>query len=100
MGKLRARRRRSVQPVTLDLWKQHVARRAWPLGVGPIREDSTCLWGSIDVDDYAVDPIAMIVKIRELHLPLVPCRSKSGGMHLFLFLHSPVPGPRDAGRPR
>ena len=28
----------------------------------------------------------VITKIRKLELPLVPCRSKSGGMHIFMFI--------------
>ena len=39
---------------------------------------------------YPIDYKKIINKIRNLQLPLVPCRSKSGGMHIFLFLKNPV----------
>ena len=79
-------------PVSLDLWKRHLCGTR-PLGVVSIREDSTCLWGSIDVDQYgdAFDPIAIVRQVSEARLPLIPCRSKSGGLHLFLFVLDPVP---------
>jgi hypothetical protein len=52
----------------------------------PIREDSKCVWGSIDIDDYDVDAVDVIKRVDAAKLPLVPCRSKSGGLHLFLFM--------------
>ena len=73
------------EPVTEELWTQHLEGKR-PLGVIPIREDSRCRWGSIDVDDYDVDAVDVIRRVEAAKLPLVPCRSKSGGLHLFLFL--------------
>ena len=78
------------QPVTPELWEQHVAGKR-PLGVIPIREDNSCSWGSIDFDEYDVDLIEMIKRVETAKYPLVPCRSKSGGLHLFLFLKEPEP---------
>jgi TOTE conflict system primase-like protein len=77
-------------PPTLELWEEHLAG-ARPLGVVPIDENSTCAWGCGDVDDYDVDALALLGRIEAAKLPLVPCRSKSGGLHLFLFLQSPEP---------
>lgn len=76
------------QPVTRELWKQHVAGER-PLGVIPIREDNTCSWGSIDFDVYDVDLLAIVKRVEDAKYPLVPCLSKSGGLHLFLFLEEP-----------
>jgi hypothetical protein len=78
------------QPVTPELWEQHVKGER-PLGVIPIREDNSCSWGSIDFDEYDVDLLQMIRRVEEAKYPLVPCRSKSGGLHLFLFLKKPEP---------
>ena len=78
------------EPVTLDLWKQHIAGTR-PLGVIPIREDNSCSWGSIDIDDYETDILTIVATVERMNLPLVPCRSKSGGLHLFLFTTEPVP---------
>ena len=60
-------------------------------GVVPIRDDSTCLWGSVDIDKYDIDLIDVVRKVEAAKLPLLPCRSKSGGLHLFLFASEPVP---------
>ncbi|MEJ0092450.1 MAG: hypothetical protein WDN46_03175 [Methylocella sp.] len=78
------------QPVTLELWRQHV-NGSRPLGIGPIDKNNECRWGSIDYDKYDDDLIAIIARAIELELPVVPCRSKSGGLHLFVFLSEPVP---------
>jgi hypothetical protein len=43
-------------------------------------------WGSIDFDVYDVSLSAIIERVERAKLPLVPCRSKSGGLHLFVFL--------------
>jgi hypothetical protein len=77
-------------PVTAELWGQHL-RGERPLGVIPIREDDACLWGSIDDDRYEQNPLRGIELAEKARLPLVPCRSKSGGLHLFLFLSEPQP---------
>jgi hypothetical protein len=75
--------------VTHELWEEHLNGRK-PLGIIPIREDNTCLWGSIDVDEYREDILDIVVRADAANLPLVPCRSKSGGLHLFLFLSEPA----------
>ena len=77
------------EPVTVELWGKHIGG-VRPLGIIPIDEEGMCVWGSIDVDDYQINAIELVQQIEQLKLPLVPCRSKSGGMHLFLFLSSPA----------
>ena len=78
------------EPVTLELWQQHL-KGARPLGVIPIRTDSACYWGSIDIDKYGDNLLSVIEKVVKLKLPLVPCFSKSGGLHLWFFLAEPQP---------
>lgn len=78
-------------PVTLRLWERHLAGEEG-LGIVPIRDDSTCVFGAIDVDVYSgLDAGALARKAGKLGLPLVPCRSKSGGVHLWLFASDPAP---------
>lgn len=72
------------QPVTKELWEQHLAGDI-QLGIVPIRDNATCVFGAIDVDDYKTDHKALDKKIRDKNLPLVMCRSKSGGAHLYSF---------------
>ena len=78
------------EPVTVALWERHLKGEI-SLGVIPIREDGTCSWGSIDVDQYDEDFLRLIERASRAGFPLVPCRSKSGGLHLFLFLVEPAP---------
>jgi len=77
-------------PVTDQLWIDHIEGKDPSLGIIPIRDDSTCIWGCIDIDTYPLDHKKIVRKIRELELPLVMCRSKSGGAHVFLFTKEPV----------
>jgi hypothetical protein len=79
--------------VTLELWQTHV-KGLRSLGIIPIRDNATCLWGCIDVDKYDVPLGDIATLIENEGLPLVVCRSKSGGAHLFLFLANPVPADR------
>jgi len=72
------------------LWEDHLAGKAPSLGSIPIRDDSTCSWGCIDIDTYPLDYKKVISNIRKNKLPFVPCRSKSGGAHLFLFTEEPI----------
>jgi hypothetical protein len=87
---IKATARTIREPVTEDMWEKHLAGKR-PLGVVPIRENSTCSWGSIDVDEYDIDLLSIITRVEQAKLPLVPCRSKSGGLHLWLFLKEAVP---------
>jgi hypothetical protein len=79
------------QPPTDDLWEAHLMGSGPTLGIIPIRSDNTCGWGCIDIDQYPLDHSALVKKIAELSLPLIVCRSKSGGAHCFCFVREPVP---------
>jgi hypothetical protein len=68
-----------------SLWRDHLEGKEPALGIIPITDDSTCKWGCIDVDTYPLDHKKIIKNIQKLNLPLIICRSKSGGAHLFLF---------------
>lgn len=79
-------------PATAALWRLHL-EGAKPLGVHPLRSDGTCRWGVVDLDGKDVDGGYAAIGHADLvdacereKLPLVVCRSKSGGAHLYLFL--------------
>ena len=78
------------QPPTDDLWEKHLQGVEPSLGIIPIRADNSCIWGCIDIDQYPLDHKGLVEKVRKLKLPLVICRSKSGGAHCFLFTKEPV----------
>src|SRR5690606_8239893 len=39
----------------------------------------------IDVDDYSVSHAEVVERVKREGLPLVACRTKSGGLHLYAF---------------
>ena len=77
------------EPLTDDLYKQHLNGKQG-LGVVPIRVDNTCSFCVIDVDVYTDDTKAILNNVYKGDFPLVPFRSKSGGLHLYLFFNRPV----------
>lgn len=70
------------------------------VGVGavPILDTNDCHWAVIDIDNHGEEedtPIAPIDQIViERSLPLVVCRSKSGGIHAYIFFSDPQPAVR------
>lgn len=77
--------------VTDDLWEKHLKGEGPALGIIPITENNTCRWGCIDIDQYNFNHLDLINNIRKLKLPLIVCRSKSGGAHVFLFTKEFIP---------
>jgi len=91
-GKLLGRRATVREPVTLDLWERHiVGEGGFGIGITPIRDDATCVFGAIDVDVYPLDIVALNEKVQKLGLPVIVCRTKSGGAHVYVFFSEPVP---------
>src|SRR5210317_1283296 len=76
---------------TTELWEGHLSGTGKGIGIIPINEDNSCVWGCIDIDQYPLDHTDLISKIRSAKLPLVVCRSKSGGAHCFLFTKEWIP---------
>lgn len=69
------------------------------IGLGPIQDDNTCLWGAIDIDVHGpngqhVDIEKVAAKIDDGKMPLVACRSKSGGVHCYIFFKAPTEAAR------
>lgn len=75
---------------TLELWKRHL-RGEYGIGIVPIRDDATCVFGAVDIDSYNLDFAKLEDDIAALQLPLIICRTKSGGAHLYCFTNEPVP---------
>jgi hypothetical protein len=86
--KLAGQARTLQQPVNQDIWDLHLTGER-SLGVIPIRDDSTCVFAAIDIDTYPLDHGGLEADIEAMGLPLVVCRSKSGGAHLYLFIKPP-----------
>ena len=74
------------EAVTLTIWENHLNGIEPSLGIIPINENNKCRWGCIDIDSYAgFNHQKLLNKIKLLNLPVITCRSKSGGAHVFLF---------------
>ena len=73
------------------LWSDHLEGKGPALGIIPITQNNDCRWGCIDIDEYNFDHLSLIQSIRKLNLPLIVCRSKSGGAHVFLFTKENIP---------
>ena len=81
------------KPVTKNLYGQHLGGEI-SLGIVPITANGKCKFGCLDLDDHKkngkkikdFDYKGLLEKIKFLNLPLVVCRSKSGGAHCYLFL--------------
>tara|TARA_B100000287_G_scaffold365834_1_gene360768 strand:+ start:32396 stop:33880 length:1485 start_codon:yes stop_codon:yes gene_type:complete len=79
------------EDVTETKWEMHLAGQKG-LGIIPINDDSCCRFGAIDVDQYdGLDLKKINEKLKTLNLPLWPCQSKSGGVHMYLFTKEWVP---------
>ena len=86
-GKLEAKSWIVKEPLTEDKWIDHLDGKEPSLGIIPIKDDNTCTWGAIDIDTYdGFNHTKLIKIINEKNLPLVVCKSKSGGAHVFLFV--------------
>jgi hypothetical protein len=79
------------QPPTVEQYTAHLGGEGLGFGIIPLRDDdTTALFGAIDYDNRQMDHVKAEAKVRELKLPLVLCRSKSGGGHFYVFCQTPV----------
>jgi hypothetical protein len=89
-GKITGDPRTLFAPVTQKHYDRHLSGEDG-LGIAPIRDDSMCTLGAIDIDVYdTLDHTVLAAQLQTMELPLVVCRSKSGGAHLYLFCTKPV----------
>jgi len=72
------------EPPTEELWQHHLDGKQG-LGIIPIRDDSLCKWGAIDIDNYSVDHQLLVNKLKEAKIIGWVGRSKSGGAHVYFF---------------
>lgn len=91
-GKLEIRTtaRTIKEPVTEKVWEDHLSGQT-PVGIFAINRDNQCVWGAIDVDDYGLEHAEIVRRVAKDNLPLLACRTKSGGCHLYLFAKEAVP---------
>ena len=79
-----------LYPQPDSLWEEHLSG-VNSLGIIPTNDDNECQWGCIDIDQYPLDHKKIVDQIRKEKFPLIVCRSKSGGAHIFSFVKSFIP---------
>lgn len=60
------------------------------VGICPVNAEGKCYFGVIDIDVYKPKIKRVLRFIKEYQLPLLPFRSKSGGLHIYLMLTKAV----------
>ena len=102
-GKKSGTSKTSNYPHTIEMWKAHLEGKKFKvktnkglveadsLGLCPINKNSKCNWGAIDLDNYKPSIPELFKKLKSLNVPVIAFRSKSGGIHLYIFLTEEVP---------
>ncbi|MDC1485861.1 hypothetical protein N8086_02940, partial [Pelagibacteraceae bacterium] len=81
------------EPLTSEVYLNHL-EGTQSIGVQPCNEESEARFGVIDVDPKNYDDFDkkfFIDIIQNYKLPLIPILSKSGGLHLYLFMNDFIP---------
>jgi len=89
-GKHEAKSWLKHEATTVDLWKSHLSGEQ-SIGQVPITTEGTIRWAAFDIDDYKDLGVLDMLKLIEQHnLPIIICRSKSGGAHAYIFFKEPA----------
>lgn len=75
--------------ITIEDYRAHLEGKKG-LGLIPISEEGKCKFFVIDVDVYGASLDLYIEAIERGGFPLVPFKSKSGGLHIYMFLKEGV----------
>lgn len=87
-GKVKGKAQTVKGGLTAKHWENHINGKSG-IGIIPIRSDSTCFWGCIDIDVYSGLDLEELS--NKLPKELVMFRSKSGGAHIYIFMAEPAP---------
>lgn len=75
--------------VDKDLLTNHLEGK-FGVGVCPVNAEGKCFFGVLDIDFYKTRIRRVLSFIKDYQLPLLPFRSKSGGLHVYLMLTKSV----------
>jgi Uncharacterized protein conserved in bacteria len=87
--KIKTRITNNEGKVNAELLAQHL-NGDFGVGVCPVNAEGRCYFGVIDIDYYEESINKVLGFIRDYQLPLLPFRSKSGGLHVYLMLSKSV----------
>ena len=77
------------EPLILDTYLKHLHGEV-SIGIAPMLPDNKIKFGAIDIDVYPLNPKRYLAIIKRSKLPIVLARSKSGGLHAYIFFKNPV----------
>jgi hypothetical protein len=77
-----------LSPASEEDYRKHLVGDLG-LGIVPVTEDGKCWFAAIDIDQDNIDHKDLYGKVKSRHLPVMVCRSKSGGAHLYVFFKEP-----------
>jgi hypothetical protein len=77
------------EQVTEGLFLSHL-RGTRGLGISPINKDGKVNFAVIDVDKYPINPLTYIVTLNCAKVAGVCFKSKSGGLHIYVFFSKPA----------
>lgn len=84
-------------PLTEEIWKRHLDGISPGIGIVPLDENNTCSFAAIDIDVYKGLDYRKIENDCK-NLPVILCKSKSGGVHIYMFFEKPVKAQLAQGR--
>ena len=87
-GKMSGRAITISEPATEQNYIEHLTGSDYILGIIMLQQDNACNFGAIDIDIRGNVKLSESLEDLEKKIrktPLVLCRSKSGGAHLYLF---------------
>ena len=93
-GKMSGRALTISEPATYNHFDIHLKGGEYILGIIMLRENNSCNFGVIDIDirgDVKLNETLEQLEAKIKDTPLVMCRSKSGGAHLYLFCEPAIP---------
>ena len=88
-GKREGKSWTEAKPPTDEDYTNHLNGKKG-LGIVPIDHNNKVTFCVIDVDDYSEKVESYVNQIYSNNMPLLPFRSKSGGLHLYIFFQNEV----------
>lgn len=88
-GKVTAKVQTVEGPITAELAVAHIAGEA-SIGVAPVKANSTCAWGVLDVDWYDMPEDDVRAMADRLRTRAAAFRTKSRGLHIYVFMSEPI----------
>lgn len=76
--------------ITIEEYKRHLEGTKG-LGIVPVNENGNCRFAVIDVDIYDSELSMYVEAIERGNFPFVPFKSKSGGLHIYMFFREETP---------